>query len=756
MDKIYQKIDKYLESDKNTPIIIDVCELGQLTEIRCHYAIGVHFISASDYCSDDSFPRLDALLNDISTRKETVFLTELSTFLKLKGKEELKQRLRQMLDLSIEGKLIILTFQCKDLLRFPDPRLYAASRIIFIEGEPSPTPIITLIGEDVNMPTDYIISGIKHLPSIIEDETNSCSYLRTSLKKGDIQSSILPFNFITTAYEALIYSYPKLTGFEEHIGTKEQWEILLKELNKEDSWESYLSHKFNTDGTFIDKISKLSSFDSFTQWVYFLALKYYGVGDNKYLARVLNESSTIEDFIKNLYCYILVFDYNQIDFKDYYSLRKQCLQSQDFVAELSSFCKQVESKGLPGIYYLTDNTKIEKELVIKLITQHHEELGQDGVFKILKSIYPDLYTYMQPYSTGIDLLDTYIPLYKYSKLTNKILPQLESIVNEQAQKREYNQVLKARSFYLSHINYEDVALFFVDALSVEFLNYLDTISAEKGLKMKVNVGRCDLPSITSVNKYFVDDFKNAGCPVYDIKDLDEVKHSGNKEYNFENTKLPIHIIKELSILDDVLYSIQAQLTNGKVQKIYVVSDHGASRLVVLHNCENKIEVKEKGLHSGRCCPISDTDEKPLNATEENDFWCLANYDLFKGGRKTGVEVHGGATLEEVAVPIIEFSLRGKEIEAYILQEYKTIFVSYKKKAFIKLYVDTLSSDVSVLCNGKSYSCMPTNNKREYQVELTDITRKGQYTLDVKVNGSLAVKDLEFEVKKEGASERNYF
>lgn len=47
------------------------------------------------------------------------------------------------------------------------------------------------------------------------------------------------------------------------------------------------------------------------------------------------------------------------------------------------------------------------------------------------------------------------------------------------------------------------------------------------------------------------------------------------------------------------------------------------------------------------------------ATEENGFWCLANYDRFKGGRKANVEVHGGASLEEVAVPIVEITKVGK-------------------------------------------------------------------------------------------------
>ena len=45
---------------------------------------------------------------------------------------------------------------------------------------------------------------------------------------------------------------------------------------------------------------------------------------------------------------------------------------------------------------------------------------------------------------------------------------------------------------------------------------------------------------------------------------------------------------------------------------------------------------------------------------------LPNYDRFKGSRKANVEVHGGATLEEVTVPIIEISYLNDAVEVKIM------------------------------------------------------------------------------------------
>lgn len=77
---------------------------------------------------------------------------------------------------------------------------------------------------------------------------------------------------------------------------------------------------------------------------------------------------------------------------------------------------------------------------------------------------------------------------------------------------------------------------------------------------------------------------------------------------------------------------------------------------------HKHKMNSAGKHAWRCCPINELDEKPACATEENGWWVLANYDRFAGGRLDSVELHGGATLEEILVPVIEFSLKGAKVE----------------------------------------------------------------------------------------------
>ena len=203
-------------------------------------------------------------------------------------------------------------------------------------------------------------------------------------------------------------------------------------------------------------------------------------------------------------------------------------------------------------------------------------------------------------------------------------------------------------------------------MGVEYLGYIQEKLYELGLVGNIKYGLCNLPSITSKNKEFVSEFNLSNTPIRDIKAIDEIKHNGVMSYNYETEKLPIHIYSELSEIQMLLKHVESDLLSGQYKRVYLISDHGASRLAVINEHENKWEVSEKGQHSGRCCPKSDISEKPEQATEENDFWCLANYDRFRGGRKANVEVHGGATLEEVIVPIIEMNVSNSKIRAIFL------------------------------------------------------------------------------------------
>ena len=180
-------------------------------------------------------------------------------------------------------------------------------------------------------------------------------------------------------------------------------------------------------------------------------------------------------------------------------------------------------------------------------------------------------------------------------------------------------------------------------------------------------------------------------------------------------------------------------------------------MVVINDKETKVEVSNKGIHSGRCCPEAEISSKPDNATEENGYWCLANYDRFKGGRITGVEVHGGATLEEVCVPIITITKADDTINCEITKDSKIITVSFKKKARIEIYISKELSDLSVSVDGGD---MHKANKAEtpyhHTFDIPELKKTGEHEATVYSGDNIIATGLKFEVKKEGASELKFF
>ena len=169
-----------------------------------------------------------------------------------------------------------------------------------------------------------------------------------------------------------------------------------------------------------------------------------------------------------------------------------------------------------------------------------------------------------------------------------------------------------------------------------------------------------------------------------------------------------------------------------------------------------------GIYSGRCCPKSTLDKIPDSATDADDFWALANYDRFKGSRKASVEAHGGATLEEVTVPIIEITYLNSAIEVKLMPIDASatfvgtpeITVSYRKKAAIKIFATQKLMDVSVEIDGYTYDAKAIDDNFYVVDKMPEISRAKSYTVNVYACGNLIADSLPLIVRKESGIEKS--
>ena len=756
------KIDRFLSKENVQPLIVDVQNQHDLSELVVHYNVGNNkVIKASDYSKSDELPQIDTLFHDLETLQGTLFVTGISSFLKLHGEDELRKVIKELLSLTTVGHVVVLTYQCHKYMEFKDPRLY--TRVAVVEGVEQSAPEIFLSSPGLSLNGVQIINGIDSFASSIENKHVEKLLIYSSKEKADFPKALFHIVGLSNAYDALLQKDPKTSELNEAIGTNEQWKYALGLFEGNPGWVDVIDKEFGNHLTLEIQIQNYNRMSVSRLWLYFVGLKLFGAKNNWCLNNAALKSSVLGDLIPNLYRGILSKSINDSDYWDCYESRKMLLNQIDNPsAELTAYCKVVVAKGKNAIYYLTDNTIQEKEAIFSFLDQYGVNFKLDDLMGILKRVYPDLYAYLQPYRFRNELLDKYFQDYKYQKIINKLLPEFESVVLDQAEKREYNLILDPRSTIIEKLNTNDSLLYFIDAMGVEFLGYVLSACRELQLNAKIHICRCELPSITSRNKEFLELWDDSR--IVSIKDIDDIKHHGKYDYDYySNSKLPLHLIKELETIKSTLEKIRNKLINGgTINRAVIIADHGASRLAVLHDTENVWEMKEKGQHSGRCCPKSDVDIQPDYATDAGDFWALANYDRFKGGRKANVEVHGGATLEEICIPIIELTYSDGKTEVHLLREDAEsvdftgtleIEVSFRKKASIKVFMTAELPDVSVTVDGKLYEAEPLGNGF-YRVDMPDLRKPGTYSVDVYSGDNKVAEKLSFIVKREGQRENN--
>jgi hypothetical protein len=760
LQECIKRIDRYLRSNDTQPRFVNVQNSNDLVQIKQHFNVGNNvFVQVENYSKKDENPSMDSLLNDLHNKQGVVFLIGFTSHLMLLGEVELKKQLSQLIHFTTTTcRVVVLCFQCEKYLATSDVRF---DRIIYtIDGEKTDKPSLIFFSPEVQPPVNGIlVNGIHHVAAAIESSTTNVLYIKTHKQKSSYPLSLYHITEQSNPFEVLCMIDISTNQLKVGFGTEEQWSFALSEVSKCSSWAAYFTQIFGGCTNLELVASNWHIFDDRKKWLYFVALKLYGAKNSWCLNTAAQEAESVDKLVRCLFRSILSVQWNDTNFWDKYNERKNLLHSfGNPDSEVLDYCSMVKSKGKYALYYLTDSTSSQQSLIFENLDAYALDYEKVEIINILKNIYPDLYAYLLPFQFKSEMLNNYFQTYKYQKVINKIFPEFEALVEEQAQKREFNLLLPSRTEKTEAIDKTDTHLYFMDAMGVEYLGFIMEKCRQKGLMACVTVCRCELPSITACNKEFIEIFEKAGVILIPdkngIKSLDDIKHHGQNDFDYRHTTLPLYLTRELEIIDEVLDKIREKLVTSICSKAVMIADHGASRLAVISNKENKWEMATKGEHSGRCCPKSEINECPTCATEENGFWVLANYDRFKGSRKANVEVHGGATLEEVTIPIIELTYSSTEIEIQMLTP-SIEFSTMKKNATIQLFSKTKLDNITVTVFGEDHKKdydVETSDGKTFIVKMPDLRKVGDYSVNVYYNNNKVASDLKFIAKKEGFKE----
>lgn len=724
MSGTIEKIEKYFNSTSQYPLFV-VLPTDEYREALVVFS-NISKLKVSDYCVGlDKEPDIIKLRDEVKSIIGKYLLIGLGDYLASKS-DIAKEALSAYKDLVLQkGTRIAILLPAKLQLvitEMADNDLRVRSRIVLSKNTPMANP----------EPNNVLVDGIKAYLDACE-KGECVGGVKTTLKLQNTYI-IAPEN----AYDELKYRFPnEFNKLPIGSGTLANWVELLENLNKrKENLLQYLSNqKFaSLEYIFLQNVKK----NDYESWLYYIYLR-LNISSSSYLGYAVAKANALEELFESVKTAILEIPINDSRFEEFYTQRKTLLKGCSD-ADIASFIPKLASYVNDSIAYLTDNTKVEKQTIIVSIC--------DGAkVEFLSKSYPDLYDYTKDFRFEDDRLTRYFSSYKKCKLFNMIDDYFFDVVNEYSLSRPYNS-LPSRESTISKLDKDKTYLIFLDALGVEYLGFIREKCAELQLRFSYKISRANLPSITSLNRDFYDDWQ--GMKETPIKTLDELKHHPEKGYDYNNSPYPIHLAEELDVIKTALERAKTKLSIGECNKVLIASDHGASRLAVISPdvqlANNSCEVKANGRFcQGISLPVGD------NLAIENDFAIIADYSRFEGSRIASVETHGGATLEEVIVPIIELTLVDSNIQ--VILEKSTIEVSFKTIPTLDLIITPDCDSVTASVNGIVYFAEKIR-KNTFRFIMPEL-KKGNYIIDVFENQN-KIASKEFIVKSKGFAERDIF
>jgi hypothetical protein len=733
-------VKRYLTSAVKTPYFLFIGDKHYLPAINELSVAGLNLVPMSGFCgSGDKMPDFDGLLSyieaaDINANGKHFVVTGLGEFLALRGIEEATRALLRLKDCNVGGAKVVLLLRGLATLIAglkSDPR-FDNRRFSVIDNAECDLSL-TLTAPSVGLPA---LTGFKAILAELENGRNGSIVVSTAV---NLDKAIFTVHQIRDSYEGVKY-YAKGFSLARSCGNDDYWEELLTELSQNNSSVDAVFEKHglaNNPGS--DFYARISGSD-YRNWLYFVFLKCKSdVLQNSYLRFVLDKTSRFEDFAVNVLNAIIEIPHTDTRFATFYQERKTLVEKfpQSDIAGFVTNNRRVVSES---IYKLTDGTRVEREEIVAW-------LSNNGMVPELENIYPALAAYLKKYVfKGFELaemLTDYFEAYKRQKLSNQLEPEFLQRVDELAVSREFNR-LPTRDEIFDRIEKDGTYLYWLDALGAEYLAFIESLVQKRGLAVRVKIARAQLPTMTTNNRGFFDSWQGPKNVENGDKELDDIKHKDKGGYNFTNYELPIHLAKELDTIAEMIDKASTELAQRHCKRFLIASDHGASRLAVLRRKEERYDADTPGEHSGRCCKIFHPYDLPF-AAEENGYLVLADYGRFKGSRAANVEVHGGASLEEVVIPIIELSLKDGNTTVKLIEE--TVIVDSRTGTEIELFFNTPIRNVSLVLNGKQYPAIQTDDNH-YRVKLPDIRRAGEYPADVFAGDNLIGEIL---IKAQGKS-----
>lgn len=621
-------------------------------------------------------PAYDKLIEEIKPN-EWVWLPGVSEYLRLFYKSEQRtERFAKLwhtiVDASSTGRIIIPLWNCDSLWYdtslglSTDERqkdfVYSISDYEAVSEQMNITVFSSAFEEYINQLSGKytLIFGLREWYDRMLSETQIPTdyYLLTkqarsvSQAMGDI--TIRP---IKTTYEFIRENLQDGFELKEEVCSEEMLSELFDESLKNSSIRDAILHRFNI--VTFDGVAVMAKWSGFSKGKQQLLRLWYRLNpDNSYLCHCFEKYGLreIEEHIL-----LDIFDVMQFHNEwvaEYQQLIKGLnLKKNEIYFEKLSIIPTYEER----LAFLTGDTREERIYMLRMVGQWlKQDAAQVCASKTLKLRYPLLQAYLglMPDELG-SVYNEYISEYKAHKLANT-LPESD----ERFFRGIEPDSLPFRYSVINQKITDSTVMLWIDGLGFEYLSLLlDKLAqSEDGTVVSCTLTQALLPTETEFNEQW----KQMSVPYEKLNKLDKLAHKGVVDEPDYYTCIE----EQIAFFNRVSDKVNELLKN--YQRVIITGDHGASRLAArfFHTRKGLPVFKDATpLSHGRYCSIK---TKPVGVYEDlkettdssgQHYLVFTSYNHFSlSGFAAGKdddnviygEVHGGASPEEMIVPVVVF------------------------------------------------------------------------------------------------------
>ncbi|HQE49917.1 MAG TPA: BREX-4 system phosphatase PglZ, partial [Fervidobacterium sp.] len=719
-------------------------------------------LNLADFCSgDDVFPMLSGVLAtlDVMEKDATACIVGVSEFMRLVP-EKVKSFFSKLFERETakNRRIYLPLFRGRELL---SQLLEGYDRVIYKE-----TPDVLSVKVFSNQLKDIeltvapfaqrkvqsgvkLLNGVRELFTLWSNQSNVQRSTRFWLKTefaGIVKEGASSHYTVQVYKSAWDFLTDKLKLVaEKNLGTEEQWTWLAENVEEDDDFDRLASRLLNRKKYSSEVINhfwkdSVKNGNGPKRWLSWLWAK-LSEPQGSYLRMTLDMSNDINQFEESVA--LAIFDANELTF--------------DLIKERKKLLLDLGPPNLPKLFWEKYNKLEKPESKLAVLTDFTDKEKCEAVrnvgdllkikpsgeswIRILEITYPTLFNYLTGFLLDDEFANKYFNFYRKSRIMDCVSEEHAHLLEEWNQEKLW--LYDTRHSVLEKVNKQSEEIIWIDALGLEWLGVIAGSIDPNEYTVECKVVRAELPTVTTENNEWKDENE------FVRYDLDENAH--DTQYKF-----PDNFVKALDIIEDkVNKKLREELHNSQV--LILTSDHGLSRFAAISNDKVPTPDGYEARRGGRYASLSNTAEKIKTTSLERypdvikteGELIQVRYRNFIGSPVHGGEIHGGASPEEVLVPVIRIAREALSIKLTV--ETPEVEIDIKGRGLLVIRSSgSLSAPMLQITNMSLEGHYEGENKWSF---LLEGLRDGEYSGSLYDNGR-NLGEVKFKVKKRGAIERS--